>query len=409
MVKAPLSHGLDRKFKSWRRGKSQHSTRQGSSRKQQLRGHERLLLRATDETHRQSLMEKIAALKEEMESKQQTEQERKNAKKSHGARFLDRTKLVRMERHVRKSDNLTVAERDAQLTKIALDQVFVAHCPMDCKYMPLFYQGVRRVDSSALLYKRAAIRRRVLEQLAVKTSVKDWISSDQYERIRRIESSWSVHEERAMFGEATLADTPPNAAAGVVPDDRFSTSHLQLDVMLAAAREMDAELDRQEEENGYEKSSSIDDENSSRGTDDEADPLKPRLQQETSHKDSEPDHVSSSSSDDASSVSSSDSSSVDSGDNGQSAVMKTSRTTAATNEEVNNDTRSNVDAMEDDDFLVAATDDDVFKKPKEHVPAIDPTKGDKSRGWATQRQRPGEYKKKQPFKRTQNRRHRGVL
>jgi hypothetical protein len=49
-----------------------------------------------------------------------------------------------------------------------------------------------------------------------------------------------------------------------------------------------------------------------------------------------------------------------------------------------------------DDFLVASMDDtDVFANAKRHVPATDEAAGDKSKGWATQRQLPGQFRKKQ--------------
>jgi hypothetical protein len=57
---------------------------------------------------------------------------------------------------------------------------------------------------------------------------------------------------------------------------------------------------------------------------------------------------------------------------------------------------------DDDDFLVAVEHsqetDDVFAKAKDRVPAKIP-KGDKSQGWATQRQGPGQFRKKQQLRR----------
>jgi hypothetical protein len=48
-----------------------------------------------------------------------------------------------------------------------------------------------------------------------------------------------------------------------------------------------------------------------------------------------------------------------------------------------------------DDFLIDDTDyQDVFNKPAVRVPALSTLRGDKSKGFETQSQRPGEYKKK---------------
>lgn len=53
------------------------------------------------------------------------------------------------------------------------------------------------------------------------------------------------------------------------------------------------------------------------------------------------------------------------------------------------------DKKEVDDFLVDATDDhNVFEKPSATIPALSTVRGDKSRGFETQSQRPDEYKKK---------------
>ena len=94
IVKAPTKHGLDRKFKPWRRGKSEKSNKR-SSLKQQLRGIERLLQKQPQEEteRRDELQKKIAALKQEIGDKQKVIQEKKHAEKSHGQRFMDRQRV----------------------------------------------------------------------------------------------------------------------------------------------------------------------------------------------------------------------------------------------------------------------------------------------------------------------------
>lgn len=94
IVKAPTKHGLDRKFKPWRRGKSEKSNKR-SSLKQQLRGIERLLqkLPEGDKERRDELENKVTTLKQEIDEKQKVIQEKKHADKAHGQRFLDRQRV----------------------------------------------------------------------------------------------------------------------------------------------------------------------------------------------------------------------------------------------------------------------------------------------------------------------------
>ena len=406
MVKAPSSHGLDRKYKSWRRGKSQNSKRR-SSLKQQLRGHERLLQRATDENHRRDLLQKIQQLQQEIDSKQKMERERQNAKKSHGARFLERQKLVRMERNVHKNSNLSSAQKERELTKIALDQVYVAHYPMDyAKYLPLFYQGVRRVDHRRLLTRRAQIRTRVLSLLLLlpeqEQETKSWISAQQYERARSVKKEWSVEQEVAWFGEASSS-----SAAAATQDERFAVPTQQHEALLAAAERMEAELDQGEEAN----SKGDNDSRSSISDEDDADPLKPqskapvkgRSLPEAEKQRSEGN--ASTSSDDSSVTSSSESSSSSSSGGGtrrneaQDSKAATNTKSCGSVDNKNNPLNGNDDNMEDDDFFAPATDSPegkiIFDNPKERMSASDPFKGDKSKGWATQRQRPGQFRNHQ--------------
>jgi hypothetical protein len=96
IIKAPTKHGLDRKFKPWRRGKSEKSNKR-SSLKQQLRGIERLMQKLPEEEkskdQRDELQKKMVVLKQEIDVKQNVIQEKKHADKAHGQRFLDRQRV----------------------------------------------------------------------------------------------------------------------------------------------------------------------------------------------------------------------------------------------------------------------------------------------------------------------------
>ena len=131
----------------------------------------------------------------------------------------------------------------------------------------------------------------------------------------------------------------------------------------------------------------------------------------TSPKDKATDDDSSSSDSSSGSSSSSSSSDEDSGDDDDKKTEGIKQTVSVekaskvldtkvegqTNVDDNNN-NSNDDDEDDDDFLMAADAapdaTDIFANAKEHVPSMDEARGDKSQGWATQRQRPGQFKKR---------------
>mmetsp|Transcript_52611 Transcript_52611/g.59533 ORF Transcript_52611/g.59533 Transcript_52611/m.59533 type:complete len:480 (+) Transcript_52611:93-1532(+) len=474
-MKVPTKHGLDRKFKPWRKGKSSNSKKR-TSLKQQMRGHERLLARILskekdpkqkkqeDQSEQQGqkvqeLKIKIEELKQEISEKQQSMIEKKNAEDSHGQRFLDRQRLVRQEKKIRKIEQESEKEtQEDQLGKLALDQVYVAHHPNDIKYMSLFKHGKRVVDQSRHLFRRAVTRKRILRDLAdsslISTKSKvTWISIDQYERLPK---DWTIQDEEKVFGGSISRSSNKNNTKKTKEDARFTIAPNH-EMLLKAAEQAKSDL-RQEDEKGKGKvpkkivgeklvgkagrqvskcdsSSSSDDEEadplSSKATNEkrkqqgkkssknnfdptdndkkeEARPLsslkeKNRIkikQEEDSSCDideSETDqkplgakhkkqtHIEDSSDSDSDSASiSSDTSSSDDDKTPPSQINK--HGTIKTED---------FETKEVDDFLVDATDDhNVFEKPSTTIPALSTVRGDKSRGFETQSQRPDEYKKK---------------
>merc|ERR1712028_144741 len=98
-------------------------------------------------------------------------------------------------------------------------------------------------------------------------------------------------------------------------------------------------------------------------------------------------HNKSSSSVDSSSSSDSDSSSNDD----ESITLPGSKQNVSTETYHNKKKKDDIKVdHDDDDFLVDATDDHPFKKPAATIPALSTVRGDKSRGFETQSQRPGE-------------------
>jgi uncharacterized small protein (DUF1192 family) len=406
MFKAPSKHGLDRKFKPWRKGKSANSKNR-SSLKKQLRGYERVLQKKKsegDQDNVKELEQKIEALKQEIAQKQQSLSEKKHAEKAHGQRFMDRQRLSRMEKQVRKQQN-----SDEQLFPIALDQVYVAHHPMDVKYMPLFKRGQRVVEYSRALYRRAMTRKRILKQLSTQDRV-PWIAPDMYERLLTKPLEWSIQEEERVFG-GSIARKGKAATKSQASDDvRFATAS-QHEALLKAADQIESELLIQEEndteKNPSAKQESSDDSSSSSSSSDsdsdddddvKVNPLNISLEKKNVEPSDELD-------------SSSDSSSDDDDDDDESLKQGTKRPLENSSNDPprqkqppsnqgNQGFNNQGGKHEEDDFLVDATNDEdhdksLFQKAgAQELPAWSSSRGDKSKGWQTQKQRPGEFKRR---------------
>ena len=436
MVKAPSlsskpAHGLDKKYKSWRRKQSKNASSSGSL-KQQLRGQERLLLKFqqqqsddidNDTSRLEQLKDRIQQLQQQIADRQQTDRTKQFAKDSHGTRFLERQKLTRMEAKAR--------NETTSLLALALDLAYVAHYypVVDQKYLPLLRQGERRVDDKKRLVKRAAIRARILQALPTAERVK-WIAADLYDMLPTSEKEWTVDDERRVFGCETENGGTNSKAAALLEDDRFTVKPQQ-DAILQAALELEQNLEDDDDEevvaarNKEDDSSqsSHDDVGSGDSEDDDADPLthtksigssKPSVIPNAS-KANRPQQGDDESSSDSSSSDDSDSESPDAEgdpakngdqDDDDSSSSSSSSSAASVDDRSGKDVKavpsptvaaSRVDDDEDD-FLVAADDDagaaKAFDKPKMFVPGMDRNRGDKSKGWETQRQRPGQFKKR---------------
>jgi rRNA-processing protein Efg1 len=396
MVKAPSSKGLG-KFKPWRRGASKKSK---GSIKHQLRGQERLLAKASSDEQRRAVQEKIDELKRQYDSRKEKEVEREHAKKSHGTRFLERQRLTRS---LKKAAD---ASDDTALLRIALDQVYVGQYPHDKRYIKLFRSGKRVVDAPKDLVQRAKIRDRILRDIAstgqssqAASARVDWISPDQYERLP---ASWSVEDERRVFGEreaTAIANEGSSDTRFLVP--AMSDAHQKL---LAAAE--DAERQAMEEDSDDELDSEGDDNDD--GDRDEKDESKSESKKTPQRPRGGSDDEASSddgdaSSDDSSSASSSSSSSSSESEDERSVTSEKNpvdgaKCSAPLTEQVV------AEGDDDDDFLVDATGDEpnAFAQAP-LVKGLDQVRGDKSQGWATQRQRPGQYKKGRPGQRSNSR------
>lgn len=375
MMRDPTKHGLERKFKSWRKGKSKHASKKGSL-KQQMRGHMRLLAKLPEDQvdRRKDLQQKIDDLKLGIGQKEQHLHEKKNAERSHGPKFLDRQRLVRKEKQERKGNN-----RKDELFKIALDQVYVAHHPNDVKYMPLMQKGNRVVDQSRQLYRRAVTRKRILKMLSSSSAPNriNWIPKEQYARLPK---DWTIQDEEKTFGgSVTRKDIKQKKEQGA-NDSRFAMASNH-DALLQAATQAETELEKEEEVFDTKSVESVGDSSSSSdsSSDDEDTEAKQTENAEPKQSDTSSDDSDSSSSDD---------------DSDDDSIQK---------KPALNSKRLVPDKVEDedeeDDFLLDEDADEakdggnVFQNTAAHLPALG-ERGDKSKGWETQRQRPGQYKKR---------------
>lgn len=393
MPRPPSKHGLEKKFKPWRKGKSKNSKAK-SSVKHQLRGQERLLAKlASDDSERRKEIEmKIKDLKRQIDQKKATEVERQNASKSHGIRFLERQKLVRMERNARRNAK-TVNEHI--LRKIALDQVYVAHFPHDIKYMPLFRKSERIVDDQRMLRRRAITRQRILKMVNDTDERVQWMSESQY---KCLPTSWTIEQEEAMFGRRLMNDNKKvSEEKELVNDSRFTLS-VNHEKLIKAAEKFDNEEDLLA---GEDDGSSVksDEQSSFHSDDNEIDKLSSfhdKIAQSPERGGDNPSSSTDSSSDD-------DSESSDSDD--QSSTCSADKVLSL--DEANQckdkkDLKRNLQEGETyyeneeddvDDFFLPVSNENAFEKAQaEKQNGIG--SGDKSKGWASQRQRPGEWKKK---------------
>jgi rRNA-processing protein Efg1 len=395
--------------------------------KQQLRGIERLLLKVPEEDleRREELEVKVRALRLEIGDKQKIIQEKNNAEKAHGQRFLDRQRLTRMEKQVRKE--VDSSEKESQLLKIALDQVYVAHHPTDIKYSPLFRKGQRVVDTSRHLFRRAVTRRRILTSLTRDKQTTSWISKDQYERLPT--SEWTIQDEEKCFGGSItrqgMKEVKKKLKEGS-SDSRFALVP-EHNAVLEIAQQMDAELDKDKDcgtkskmkdataksvaslmdsdQSGDPSSGSDndDDDDDDDKSGDLPDPLE-RLHAQSNvlahvpvlgdSSDSSDTDDSASSEDDEEGVGLSKQPVGGSG-SGSSGTSSDSSSSSVKDEK--EQTEQIRQEEEDDGFLMDANsdeDENVFSMTLKQVPALGEVRGDKTKGWETQKQRPGQFKKR---------------
>lgn len=396
MPRPPSKHGLENKFKSWRKGKS---TKAGSSAsraslKNRLRSQKRLLSKLPDDdAGRGKIEETIRQLEMQITGKQQVQKERKNAEKYHQVRFFDRQRLTRLERTSRRQLEEATAAADvdevkkykAELESIILDKLYVGYFPNDTKYIALFRNGEKIEDDDRTARLRQAVRDRIASDLkSGKLKSKSWLNVDEIKGMSCLKFAGSKPYKRK-------ADQNKDRN-----EEKESGSAANQNIVPAKKKKPNVDISNDDIESVGESdssSSSSSSDDSDNDSSDEENVEKPRskvgkkISGENSSDDSSSSSSSSSSSDSDSSSSSSDS---DSEDRKESKAMPLAST-------ANAPSSSNVtpDEDSDDDFLVEESTgvEDTFNKARQYSTGYEyeKTKGDKSRGWATQKQRPGQW------------------
>jgi len=347
------------KFKPWRKGKGK-SGGKAPSLKNQLRSQSRLLQKAkaaagsassNDEANKnvQEIENRIRNLEKQIQLKELAELERKYAVKYHHIKFFEKKKLMRMQKRAKRNledarksgDEQVTAKLEEDLRKIEENILYVVHYPKDEKYIALFADrgdGIKP-DDEVTSRKRKAIRDKIAKQIAGEEVPLN------FKKPTRLQMQTSKKQD--TYEEESAAKNENNS----------------LDIG---------------------ESNKIDQKNETK-----SDKSSGRSNNSDGHGDSDGDSDSDSSS--TSSSSSSSSSSCPSSSSGEDKPKSS---------QINQDEDED-DDDDDDDFFMSAENAnaeetmDVFKRAKEYKFDRDVgSRGDKSKGWVTQKQRPGEFKKR---------------
>jgi hypothetical protein len=344
--------------------------------KNQLRCKKRLLSKITDEEVKAKIEHEMREIEEEIKLRNLKEKEKKFASKYHRIKFVERQKLTRLEKKCKKKlEEATVAadfeeieKYKTQLEQICMDQLYVAYYPNDRKYISLFANGIRLKDDEKTAKRRDDIRQHIVDKIKNKEI--------------KIKKTWVNMSVLKAKGFEIDMDN-------VVLEDEKSEGPMSAAMKEAAAMAEKMKNDSNEKSKKEKLNSSNDEAMVSSGVDEDE---KEDVKEDLAVVDTIPtvgDSDSSSEEDDSSSSSSSSS------DSDSSSSLSSSDSDSSDDDEDNDDAMQEEES--DDDFLVEDSGEnnvkEVFAKAKREKGTYG-IKGNKSQGWKTQRQRPGEFKKK---------------
>jgi hypothetical protein len=385
------SNGNDDTPASSSRSTTNHGTK--GSLKSQLRGQQRLLDKfisttPTDEQsseeflHRKQTLEaKIKSLELQNRQNRLKEIERRNAIRYHKVKFFERQKLTRMERKLTRklkvelssspNDDVLVQGIKDELDQVHQDQLYVKFYPNDTKYVSLFPDGVyykasESTESEEVKAKRAEIRKRISE------IVKE--DPQEKQQLDNIDGATTTSIEQILPKKKTKDDKSR------LKKKNYGMQGMKTSLATGTTGAQDREFPKNTSVSGIDA----------------------RLV-DTDDVDKLPSHMAVDAEDDenASNVSESDSI-VSSSSSSSSTSTSGSSTSTSTNESsvvekpnvsVNNNTMASDESEEDDFFAETEVNvNTLFQDANIYSEGVGSARGDKSKGWATQKQRPGKFK-----------------
>jgi len=328
-------------------------------------------------------------------------------KRYHQVKFFERQKLTRMERKAKKklkeakeaADFEDATKYTNELMQICMDQLYVAFYPNDKKYVSIF---ANQSEDEKIKKRRIEIKQDILTK--IKNNVitksdlmqKSWVNIDM---LRKRDFDLSLAELPSCYQLAMGHDYCNDTS-----DKRKSSAAIAAVQNWEQKRKLDVKEDTEVhliKRTKHDKTNRNQDDHGEDCNDDN------RKNRDTSNNndDQNVDDDSSTSSSSSSSSSSSNSSSSSSSSNSSSSSSSDSDSDSDDNDDDNvaNTKQDTIQSDEEslDDFLVDDTDQtdvgNIFAKAQREALTsqdmpYEKRKGDKSQGWQTQKQRPGEWK-----------------
>jgi len=403
MPRPPSAHGLERKFKPWRKGKGRRAPSQDGetevrvesrgSLKNRLRSQRRLLAKLKSTTVEKGNTEgesmsanaekRIEEFEELIKEKEMKEKEKAITLKYRTVRFYERRKLMRMENTAlrgleegKKAGNKhTIETKTKELRNITRDMAYVAHFPKGRKYVSLFSSNGNNDNASR-----------------IQNEVRDEIIAKLQRKEIEVPRSWSAQEHGSSRVSYTDFEENTEDEKNNIKVDKASNSDSDSDSSSMPSESSDDEISEDEKlVKKVDKSScGISDGSSSESSDSDS--------SDTSSSSSSMDSDCDDSDSDKLKTSVSDNKCISNKPDKVENTLVKGEITSSTKNESNKQSDNESDS--EDSFLVCDNDNNSDEKNSFSNPSIRLVKydgknqGDKSKGWSTQNQKPGEWNRR---------------
>ncbi len=377
----------------------------------------------------------IRLLKEQIQEKQNAQRQKKLATKYHQVKFFERQKLTRMERKIRKkleeakqaADFEDVRILTEQLEYVCMNQLYVAFYPNDTKYLALFANGDSGDDSGndsgngndngnggagnqgnanfAIYVKYDSTKQQKITE--VKRNILMQIKDGSISHSALAQKSWvNIDVLKKRNFDVSLADFYCGFQVTTTGTTSTVNSSTGSSTMTKKSKKMNMNNENDEKRKKDDRlveSQQLDISNQQLNDD-----VNVNIDNDQNlDADSDSDDSSTSSDSSSSSSSSSTSSSDSSNSNDSDTSDRNSKPPISQSEKQTNNTihkSHDVHDDSDDDFLVDEMEHNDVKnaflsKSSIQNLANEKVTGDKSKGWHTQKQRPGEWKGNKRHKR----------